>query len=316
MNRYADPNNPGASKISYLIADSGNGRVLEITDTVNATGQATGSHELTFATHTGDKFGRHYRYGSATYFNVSNKGIPASIVAAITNTRLASIGAANAANTANALGSASGDAPGGSLIGFSYAIGQTPYATLPPETVTGIYTSFQVQGGATYQVRNPRYLTVYTPPTPPATGPAFSVLYADDNGAFDLTPTATGFVAGSNNLHFTQTDYDNMPSPVGGITGNLVGTTPLTYNRAGRPFVPSCVQRLNADGANPKYLITQTNAQPELGSNPNSLGGEVFEVDVSANVNTGAGGFGGATLSRPGLTGPLTQPTSAVRPQQ
>ena len=238
------------------------------------------------------------------------------------------MGASNGDATypANALGSASGDAPGGSLVGFSYHWGESPFTSVPQDTVTGIYTSFQVQppaGGTaytTFQIRNPRYLSVYAPPTPPASGPSFSVLYADDNGAFDLTPTAAGFLAYANNLQFTQAQYQSMTLPVGGISGNLVGTTPSTYNRTGLPFVPSCVQRLNADGTNPKYLITQTNSQPELGSNPNSLGGEVFEIDMAAGATiattTASGGFNGATLSRPGLTGPLTQPTSAIRPQQ
>ncbi len=316
INRYRD-RVTGISTIHYLIADSGNSRVLEVTDTLDPTGKVTSSHDLTWASHTLDKFGRHYRYASATYFNVIS-GVPTSIVAAVTNTRLAPMGAPNTGNTANALGSASGDAQGGSLIGFSYAIGQTPFASVPPETVTGIYTSFQVQGGATYQVRNPRYLTVYTPPTPPATGPSFSVLYADDNGAFDLTPTATGFVAASNNLHFlagvpsdpVNTSYHSMNVPAIGVT--FAATTPSTGPRNSVPFVPSCVQRLNSNAANPEYLITQTYSQPELGNDGSRIGGEVFEVDG----NTAVGGFNGATLSRPGLTGPLAQPTSAIRPQQ
>lgn len=280
--------------------------MLEITDFLDTTGKIVKSHDLTWASHTEDKFGRHYRYGSATYFNVDPVTvIPASIVAAVSNTRLAPLGAGNGdvKYPANVLGPASGDAPGGTLIGFSYHWGLSPFAAVLPETVTGIYTSFQVQGGATYQVRNPRYLSVYTPPTPPATGPPFSLLYADDNGAFDLTPTALGFVAGSNNLHFTQTDYQAMTLPVGGISG-------ATYPRSALAFVPSCVQRLNSDATNPRYLITQTNSQSELGSDPTRIGGEVFEV--TGNVPS----LGTSTLSRPGLTGPLTQPTSAIRPPQ
>ena len=83
MNRYSDtrvdaankPINPGGARVSYLISDSGNSRVLEVTDTLNATGQVISSHDLTWATHTLDKFGRHYRYASATYFNVIG-GVP------------------------------------------------------------------------------------------------------------------------------------------------------------------------------------------------------------------------------------------------
>ena len=323
----------------YLIADSGNSRVLEVTDKTDAmgnllkdaSGNVIGDHVLTFVSHTGDKFGRHYRYGSATYFNVvPSTGIPTSIVAAVTNTRLAPL------NANGTLGPASGDAPGGTLIGFDYLLGQAAFGSLVGNTVTGVFTSFGVQqavGGTnytTYQVRNPRYLSVYVPPTPPATGPQFSLLYADDNGAFDLTPTtANGFVAYANNLHFTQADYETMPTPVVGVPN-----APLPRSNAVPPipFVPSCVQRINADETNPEYLITQSYSQPELGHtttaaptaaapNPtpqfDRIGGEIFEVDVtSAGVITKSGGFGGSTLSRPGLTGPLTQPTSAIRPQQ
>ena len=118
------------------------------------------------------------------------------------------------------------------------------------------------------------------------------------------------------------------------------GTTTATYLRTGLPFIPTSVQALSTDAQGTgsstvttrRYLITQSYSQGELGGPPTAapkLGGEVFEVDVSATGTpasgtmpatiTGAftaavGGFAGSqTLSHPDLTGPLTQPTFAVR---
>ena len=287
----ADINSP-----YYLIADSGNNRVLEVQD-----------HVLTWVSHTADQNGRAYRYGSATYYGAGG-GTPTYIAAAVTNTRIAPLAASGA------LSPASGDAPGGSIVLFNY---------LPTATLYGVYTSFQTQTGTAapytsvpFSVLNPRFLSVFAP----ASGTVPSLLYADDNGAFDLSydstkkvffaaPGALNFPAGKG-TETINTTYHTMTLPVVGVTG-----TP--YSRIGIPFVPTSIQRLDSGSANPRYLITQTHSQAELGTDARRIGGEVFEVDgnTAAGTNTAVGGFGGATLSRPGLTGPLTQPTSAIRPQ-
>jgi len=301
MRRYADTSagNPNGVKISYLIADSGNYRVLEVTDTYSVTGGLVPpSHVLTWASHTHDKQGRSYRYGSATYFGPNASP---QIVGLVTNTRVSSN------PTTMVQGPASGDAPGGCMVALTYDTAHGSSDGL----IAAVYSSFQANNKI-YQVRNPRYIGVYTPP---AGSPLpYSVLYADDNGAFDLTPTASGFAAGANSLQFlpglssdtVNTSYHSMALPAVGV--GAVG-------RANIPFIPSSVQRLNNDPLNPKYLITQTYSQSELGTTTGHIpiGGEIFEVDGT----TAVGGFANnSTLSRPGLTGPLTQPTFAIRPQQ
>jgi len=293
----ADINSP-----YYLIADSGNNRVLEVQD-----------HVLTWVSHTADQNGRSYRYGSATYYGAGG-GTPTYIAAAVTNTRIAPLAASGA------LSPASGDAPGGSIVVFNF---------VKAATLFGVYTSFQTQTGTAapytsvpFSVLNPRFLSVFAPPMPqpagqqPAGQPPFSLLYADDNGAFDLTPTATGFVATPGSLNFTKANYQNMHDPTDAAKFLKINTGEA-IDRTQFPFVPTCIQRLDSGSANPRYLITQTHSQAELGTDARRIGGEVFEVDgnTAAGTNTAVGGFGGATLSRPGLTGPLTQPTSAIRPQ-
>lgn len=106
------------------------------------------------------------------------------------------------------------------------------------------------------------------------------------------------------------------------MTVPTVGIGGATYaGRSAVPFVPTAVQLLGLDGNGyPRYLITQSGGQPELTSNPGRIGGEIFEVDFplvgGVPAMTGVGGFGGQTLSRPGLTSPLTQPGYAIRTQQ
>ena len=349
--------NPGGSFVYYLVADSGHNRIVEVEDRIKADGTIfvdkngnSINHQLTWATHTGDRDGRNYRYGSADYYagtiTVNNVPTPTLFVAAtVENTRLAPLAAGGG------LGPVSGDAPGGSLVIFQHP--QTPSQfSATPVTNDLVYTSggfyaATVMSGTTkyapFAIRNPRFLKLYTPAagaTAPNTNVApFDFLYADDNGAFDLTfntggPGPKGFVSAADRLQFKAADYDGMTIPTLGSS-----TAPP---RAGLPFIPTCVQALSTDTQPPataggstittrRYLITQNYSQGELGGPPNAtprLGGEVFEVDVSASGTPAAanspatvtsaqsvpvGGFGGLTLSHPDLTGPLTQPTYAVR---
>ena len=334
----------GGTATYYLIADSGNNRVLEVADIVD-TGGTLHPDILTWVSHTGDQNNRNYRYGCAAYYD--NPSPPAgysnsSIAATVTNTRLAPLSATGQ------LGSASSDAAGGSIVVFNRPLTQKPFSLTPLNDLaytTSVFysqTPTQATSGTyiSHTVTHPRFLQLYTPlsgaTAPPGTAPAFDFLYADDNGTFDLTyvvnGTKSGFVAGPDRLQFTPTDYQNMQYQSLPIPAFGVG--PVT--RTNLPFIPTCVQGLNTDsqpsGANTlttrRYLITQNYSQGELGGPPNAagkLGGEVFEVDVTATstTSTGAvttatqtpvGGFAGTqTLSHPALTGPLTQPTFGVR---
>ncbi len=341
--------NPGGSFIFYLVADSGNNRIVEVEDRVNASGgifvNAAGqsiNHQLTWVTHTGDRDGRNYRYGSADYYTgtilVNSVPTPTLFVAAtVVNTRLGRL-------TAAGLGPVSGDAPGGSLVIFQRPQAPAAFSAVPTPPSDLVYTTggfyaVPIVGSnpVPLAIRNPRFLKLFAPPvTAPAAAPnpnvaPFDFLYADDNGVFDLTFSSggsgpQGFVAPADRLQFTTANYQAMNVPVSGTTTPFVRTT--------LPFIPTCVQALSTDSQTTsgstlttrRYLITQSYSQGELGGPPSAaprIGGEVFEVDVSAtSTSTGVtsasstpvGGFAGnQTLSHPDLTGPLIQPTYAVR---
>ena len=328
----------------YLVADSGNNRLLEIADLLDESGRnilykdnsgnynsagngISQDHVLTWISHTADQYNRRYRYASAAYAYFPSAAIPTQIAAIVTNTRIAKL-------AGTALSAAGGDASGGSIVIFKRPA--TPAAfnpATPNNDLNAVFTSFQVGSGTgakTYQVRNPRFVNVYTPPPAPSPPIPYSFLYADDNGAFDLGYTAGGVLV-STGLAFTPADYQGMQSPTTQAQTNSTGTP----QRAQIPFVPTSVQRINHDNTlQPRYLITQSYGLSELGGPPipapaagqkptinPRIGGEIFEVDVDQSVSppifTSVGGFGpGATLSRPIGTGPLTQPTSAIRTPQ
>ncbi len=320
--------------VSYLVSDTGNSRILEVTDIYNPLTGAfapNGYHILTAATNTFDKMGRRYRYTSASYFPTAD---PTSILALVTNTRIAPLTAANV------LGPVSGDAPGGSMVSLAYdSAALTATAPANQNEITGfraIYTSFTAEaatqlnrdpntgvvngtaiGRATFQVRSPRFLSVFNPPAG-NTNP--SLLYADANGAFELTPALNAPVG---YLQFTTPDYQTMSTLVNNVVTPLPNNLGQTVNRLRTPFVPTSIQRLDSGGLNPRYLITQTAGQSELGTptalGTSSFGGEIFEIDYS-QVPSGqlpytrqVSGYGLGPLSRPKLTGPLTQPTAAIR---
>lgn len=354
--------------VHYLVADSGNDRLVEVTDTVDAAGNAlffdlngavvapgtassvTHDHLLTWVTHTGDKYGRHYHYAGASYLTIPGaSGSTVRIFALITNTRVGQ-------PSTTSLAPASADAPGGSIVAFDRPT--TPMAFSDPllsNDLTYVATSFRAGTApnlVTFPVRNPRYLHVLAPPqTPTAAVPFhYSFLYADDNGAFDLVYAGSNTPPVSYGLAFTQLDYRNMskpsPSAPNGVSADVPGNVPLRGGALATatsaaipaiPFVPTCVQRLNSDDTNrptmpttsriERYLITQSYSQGELARLPGSalptrLGGEIFEIDVSTDASgvttiDPVGGFAGAvTLSRPVGASPLTQPTFAIRTTQ
>ena len=372
--------NPGGSFNYYLVADSGHNRIVEVEDRVNSSGgifvdtnnnNATINHVLTWASHTGDQGGRSYRYGSAAYYRNTATPSGLSIAATVTNTRLAPLVANPNTNVGGTLlGPASGDAPGGSIVVFNYPQAPVPFSSLgqpgaPSDlayTTAGFYAASGSGSSTTYTpftIRNPRFLQLsapsaaYTAAAPNGSVAPFDFLYADDNGAFDLTYDAAkgAFVAGADRLQFKASDYGAMTTPVDASTSG--GAPSTSYTRTGLPFIPTCVQALSTDSQTTsgtpggtgggtavvtrRYLITQNYSQGELGNTnaTGKIGGEVFEIDVSAPVNypagtvagttpppsvtaapkvTAPGGFGNdSTLSHPALTGPLTQPTYAVR---
>ena len=339
----------------YLIADSGNDRVLEVADFVNpTTGNLDGNHVLTWVSHTGDRDGRNYRYGSAAYY--SNPLIPSktSIAATVTNTRLAPLAVQTAAPGGMKLGPISGDAPGGSIVVFNYPAAVSSFNANPVApsdlafTTAGFYAASA--GGASgttytpYTIRNPRFLQLYTPAATatspvPATIAPFDFLYADDNGAFDLTfdTTKGAFVAELDRLQFTTAAYQsmnyqttgaspvNIPVPAFGVSNTITsnGTVSYVNLRGNLPFVPTCIQALGTDsqpGTNGgivtrRYLITQNYGQGELGSvymnttgtgttatttTLGKLGGEIFEVDVAAMTNASGAAVGTPNITTPG----------------
>jgi hypothetical protein len=357
------------SLVHYLVADSGNDRIVEVTDTVDAagnvlsfdlsgkvvlpgtSGSVTHDHLLSWVTHTGDKYGRRYHYAGASYLDIPSGTVGTAdtiqVFALVTNTRVAQLG------TGGQFAPASADAPGGSIVAFNRPPAPVAFSAITnvtPNDLVYVATTFTapVTTGATtniltFPVRNPRYLHVYAPPQgiPTVAAPyAYSFLYADDNGAFDLVYQGQAKPPVSYGLAFTQTDYRNMTVPAD-VAGNVPlrgGSTTSSPMIPPIPFVPTCVQRLNDDDTNTpvvshieRYLITQSYSQGELARQPGvaapkRLGGEIFEVDVSTTVSGGvttavtqvpAGGFAGAvTLSRPVGASPLTQPTFAIRTTQ
>ena len=370
---YKDPvsGSPLAGQlVHYLVADTGNDRIVEVTDTLDAAGNilyfdtntpanvvapgtansVTHDHLLTWVTHTGDKYGRHYHYAGASYLDIPVIGNPdtVEVFALVTNARIAQPIAGSAFAPAGA------DAPGGSIAAFVRPLSPVPFAQITGATpndlqyVATSFTALTPTGGTLiFPVRNPRFLHVSAPPQVPVANAAsylYNFLYADDNGVFDLNYTGQTTPPASYGLAFTQVDYRKMTTQYN-IAADVPGNVPLRNGALASgsnpaippiPFVPTCVQRLNDDDTNKanlshidRYLITQSYSQGELarlpGLNiPTRLGGEIFEVDVSTAVggtttvvNTPVGGFAGAvTLSRPIGASPLTQPTFAIRTAQ
>ncbi len=318
--------------IHYLVADSGNYRVVEIDDVFSPTNQPLETHQLVWVSRTADKQNRQYRYQSAAYFVYSGK---VYVITLVTNTRVAAPPTPPGAPT-GALAPANADAPGGSIVFLDYDPTGANAATQANGYVSTLMkplSNFQaklnagrfdidgtVKGTAgtltTLQVRNPRYLKAYT--LAGATTPNF--LLADDNGVFDIVGTT--FVA---QWGFTQADYQAMQAPIS-------GTTPFA-GRAALPFVPASLQRVSTDDVTVggtdyligHYLISQSYSQGDPTSNVNAIGGEVFEVNTLNNGGTletdevhydpAMGTYSGHTASRPANTSPLAQPTFAYRLQ-
>lgn len=278
--------------VHYLIADSGNNRVVEVTDDFDANGALVSGHNLSWVSHTFDQQGRRYRYSSAQYYTDPATGKVTNVAALVTNTRIADL-------VGGVLGPANADAPGGSIVRLTYDPTNVNAAN---GNLSDVATSYVV-GGTVVPVRNPRFLDIYAPP---GAATAYSFLYADDNGAFDFKIVGVALTA---QWAFTPAEYQAMTTPIEGPVS--------TYNRTVIPFRPACLQRVGTTSSGVgKYLVTQSYSQGEIGDPTLSkIGGEVFEVDGDPTLNTvRLGGFGAHTLSRPADTSPLTQPLYAIRP--
>ena len=261
--------------VHYLVADTGNDRIVEVTDTLDSAGNVlyfdlngnvvasgainsvTHDHLLTWVTHTGDKYGRRYHYVGASYLSVpsATAGGPNSleVFALVTNTRIAT--PTQVSPQVYALAPASGDAPGGSIVAFNRPLAPNPYSLLGPNENDLVYvaTSFTAAvttgSGAsatmalqTFPVRNPRFLHVFAPPPTPSTPFQYSFLYADGNGAFDLVYTGATTPPTSYGLAFTQADYRNMslpsPSAPNGVSADLPGNLPLRNGAPASGSIP------------------------------------------------------------------------------
>lgn len=308
----------GNPVVRYLIADSGNFRVVEVSDFYDANSQPIPNrqHLLTWISHTHDIQARQYRYGSAAYYAVAypdTSGTTAThyfVAALVTNKRIAPVPAANV--TTGALAPANQDTNGGSIVLLNYDATNTSSTN----GYIASATSTLQAGGQTVQIRNPRYLQPYSP-NPPTNNSYGNFLLADDNGVFDLALTGFQFNV---TWGFIQSRYQAMKTPLDAAGAALQALpsagTVGQFDRSRIPFVPTCIQKLGDND----YLITNGFAQGEAGTTfgdygnaiPPGFGGEVFEVNDGANP---FGGYGGHTLSRPTNTAPLTQPTFAHRGQ-
>ncbi|MGI4787487.1 MAG: hypothetical protein ACRYFS_01410 [Janthinobacterium lividum] len=317
---------PGDAATYYLIADSGNGRLLEVADFVNPNGNLDGNHVLTWVSHTADRDNRHYRYGSATYYtNATTNPASLEIAATVTNLRVTSI---QTSPGVFKLGPASSDAPGGSIVVFNYPATVAPYNAAAASDLVfataGLYVASVNGGSTTYQpltIRNPRFLKLSAPATTPAAGdPGFDFLYADDNGALDLSyqtfifngRTTNGFVAGADRLQFSPANYQAMTNPAFGVstvtttntttsTGQTISQNTTASNQLRNvPFIPTSVQVLGTDSqtnatgttTTRRYLITQNYSQGELGT-VNTTTATSTSGTTTTSVVTKTGKLGG-----------------------
>lgn len=314
----------GITYVQYLVADTGNFRIVEITDEFAVVGnqyQMIKDHILTWVSHTHDVQGRQYRYQGAGYYSVNYTDTDGTarnhffITALVTNKRIAPVPLSNVIT--GALAPANQDTNGGTIVLLNYANALPGGPNLPIGYIASATTSFQANG-RTIQLRNPRFLRSYSP-NPPSTTSYGNFLVADDNGVFDLALTGPQFTM---TWGFTQAQYQAITTPIdaAGAAAQAAPSAGLAglYDRTRIPFFPTSLQKLGAN----HYLVTNGFAQGEAGTTfgdygnavPPGFGGEVFEIDTSG-PNPIVGGYGNHTLSRPTNTSPLTQPMFAHRVQ-
>ncbi len=300
--------------VHYLIADTGNNRIVEVVDAFDQNGNPVGvPHDLVWVSRTSDALGRHYAYTSANYFTGPN-GLT-YIVGLVSNVRIA-----GPIPSPGQMLSVRQDAPGSSIALLDY----DPSNTIPTQkdgyishTISAYLTYLNSNGtfdltdspkyysvpgsnpaiqGATAPptltyLRNPRLLETYTPQG--SAGAVQNFLLADDNGVYDLTLDPTGANSGATTAAqrtayayfleatwgFTQADYQGLP-------GNLPGIIPaVTRGQLNLPFRPNSLQRTGTDPVTTggttyllgHYLVTNGFSTGEV-TPVSGFGGEVLEL--------------------------------------
>ncbi len=331
----------------YLIADTGNFRVLEIDDqyylnsggavsTTTTTGLLpvpTRTHYLVWASHTQDKFQRKYRFVAAQRFTDAT-GVN-YILAAVANRNVAPLTTDNSGGAS--LDIAAKDSDGSSLLFLGYqplstqtgnaypvygyggsalpaVTNYSKYSGLPSLVVSTIRTT----GTPTYlPMRDLRFMTIYTPPgtAPGSTAALDHVMICDDDGVFDGL-----FTQASTSLPGAPIVVDTTAN--GGFSFQTADYSSFVtnYNAIGTNseklqvnpnFVPSSAQKLD----NGDYLICNSASAGNPSSDTtNGAGENVNFAGVVFEINQSKAAASAYVWSRPHLTGPLSQPAFALRP--
>lgn len=317
--------------VHYLIADSGNYRIVDVVDTFT-NGDTSPVHVLDWVSETGD---RNYRFESAFRYIVKVNGYGTAqaqpvyeIAALVTNKKIAPL-----IFTANGpvLQPTSFDSPGSSIVmldaefpasivngegtATTPAICGSFIASATTGEIINVLSTLQTttQTGnngaiADFAPKNSRYLASYTPDPNAAAQIANydghdELLYCDDNGAFDLDPVWSPATPGTDpyanaNWWLNQTTYQGL------TTTGTTNTTPISadttqFARTNIPFVPTCIQRVGTDaqaGTNGntytgRYLIVNTYAQG------------TFNQAFGATTTSGTGGTTTTSTVPPGFSG-------------
>jgi hypothetical protein len=301
-------------EVHYLIADSGNSRIIEVADYFDPQGKirtdlqpngtigggtARGEHVVVFSTRTGSTQGRSLSFQSVQRIappDAAGNPTQPVLVAVVGNTGVA------AANT-----NANTDSGGGSLVEVRYTPFRVPAATPwtnpaktgpgsePPAngTIAQAFNQITVVNGTAESVQRitrPNFFQEVTI-RDPAGGPGFVNVYylCDATGVYGLLydpPTATRTARLRAYWAFRERDYQAL---VNTATPPVERFAAIPANQRPR-FVPTSVQRL----ANNDFLITNGFA----GSNPffknGQFFGEAFQVKLREpfdGTNTLLGGF-------------------------
>ena len=334
--------------VHYLIADSGNFRVVEISDTYNNKGALLGlPHQLTWVSHTFDSLGRKYRYQSASYY--TDQSGNQFVAALVTNARISQRISPGLTPPLGQQNNAAQDGQGASIVLMDYANSATQASGyISYRQVAGNWQmqvtsqlaaplqsdgQFSFNNGPLTQIplHNPRFLQVYTNVVAGTITQSF--LLAQDNGVFDMHYNG-GFVA---DWGFTAADYQTVGTPLD--AGNVASETPFSRallnpfsppaGQTGIPFQAACLQRLERG----KYLVTNSFSLGDslpagIGNYPANyplFKGEALVVSTPILNGTltgptkeihdlGLGVYSGHTFAIPSNTGQLTQPLYAIRP--
>ncbi|MEO7716427.1 MAG: hypothetical protein ABIY70_09495 [Capsulimonas sp.] len=250
--------------VTYLIADTGNHRIIEISDAfLNGVAATTNNHRLRWVSHTYDTLARKYNYVSADYLFAPDGS--QYIVGLIGNYRVGQFGSSVLGAATLPVGTqppASADTPGGSIVMLDYT---APGATAAAGTASGFIHVDQFGSGASadYRLRTYSDFGAYLQTSvgdrnkydvdTAAKAVAGNTLGQGTNNAISLTrprflQTYVTSVAGTPVLNFLVTDADGafdlrLVDTVGGHGGSLGfyrpvaqwGFTNVDYNQMMTP---------------------------------------------------------------------------------